>query len=78
MPPFLNPFSPFKSTGMLSILRCFRLLRVFRLARSWTSLNRIIDVLISSMKSVSWLTLLLALFIFITGLLGMTVSLCSR
>lgn len=29
-----------ESPGVLSIFRCFRLLRVFRLARSWSSLNR--------------------------------------
>ncbi len=54
----------------LSVLRAFRLLRVFRLARSWKSLNRIIKVLISSVAAVSWLSLLLLLFIFMWALLG--------
>jgi hypothetical protein len=59
--------------GALSVFRAFRLLRIFRLARSWKSLNRIIKVLIASLLSVSWLTALLFLYLFIGGLLGMTV-----
>ncbi|KAL6747997.1 Ion transport protein-domain-containing protein [Haematococcus lacustris] len=55
----------------LLVLRAFRLLRVFRLARSWKSLNRIIQVLLSSVSAVSWLTALLLLFMFIWSLLGM-------
>ena len=35
------------SPGALSVFRAFRLLRVFRLARSWKSLNRIITVCLS-------------------------------
>lgn len=57
----------------LSVMRAFRLMRVFRLARSWKSLNRIITILLSSFAAVSWLTLLLLLFMFICGLLGMQV-----
>ncbi|GAX83897.1 hypothetical protein CEUSTIGMA_g11321.t1, partial [Chlamydomonas eustigma] len=60
------------SQGSLSVFRAFRLLRVLRLARSWKSLNRIIKVLIHSLASVGWLTVLLFLYLFITGLLGMT------
>ena len=63
-----------ESPGVLSVFRCFRLLRIFRLARSWKSLGRIIDVLLVSTKSVGWLTVLLALYVFIMGLLGMAVS----
>ena len=62
------------SPGAMSIFRAFRLMRVFRLARSWTSLNHIITVLLSSLASVGWLTALMFLYLFITGLLGMTVS----
>jgi len=62
-----------ESSSAMSVFRAFRLLRIFRLARSWKSLNRIINVLLVSLLSVSWLTVLLFLFIFIGGLLGMTV-----
>ncbi len=61
------------SPGVLSVFRCFRLLRVFRLARSWKSLSRIIGVLITSLQSVGWLIVLLGLYLFITALAGMTV-----
>ncbi len=60
------------SPGALTVFRAFRLLRVFRLARSWRSLNRTVKVLVSSLVSVGWLTALLFLFLFISGLLGMT------
>ena len=58
----------------LSALRALRLLRLFRLAKSWKSLNRMIKVMLVSIKSVLWLTVLLLLFIFMAGLLGMIVS----
>jgi hypothetical protein len=61
-------------TGAMSVFRAFRLLRIFRLARAWKSLNRIIKVLLSSLLAVSWLTVLMFLYLFIAGLLGMTVS----
>ena len=63
-----------RSPGTLSIFRCLRLPRVFRLAHAWKSLRSTINVLISSISSVFWLTVLLFLFLFITGLFGMTVS----
>ena len=61
------------SGGAMSVFRAFRLLRIFRLARSWKSLKRIIKVLIASLLSVGWLTVLLFLYLFIGGLMGMTV-----
>lgn len=62
-----------ESSGSMSVFRAFRLLRIFRLARSWKSLNRIITVLLSSLLSVSWLTALMFLYLFIGGLLGLMV-----
>ncbi|KAG1653438.1 hypothetical protein FOA52_010471 [Chlamydomonas sp. UWO 241] len=58
--------------GVMSVFRAFRLLRILRLARHWKSLRRIIAVMFSSLQSVSWLTVLLFLFLFIAGLLGMS------
>jgi hypothetical protein len=66
----LSPVNgPFGST--LSVLRAFRLLRLFRLASSWRSLQRIIATLMLSVTSAGYLTLLLLLFLFIDALLGM-------
>jgi hypothetical protein len=56
----------------LSALRAFRLVRIFRLVRSWSSLRRTMQVFILSLQSVGWLTALLALFLFVCGLLGMS------
>jgi len=55
----------------LSVLRSFRLLRVFKLARSWKQLNQIITTIFTSLASISYLSLILLLFIFIFSLLGM-------
>lgn len=55
----------------LSVLRSFRLLRVFKLARSWKQLNQIISTIFTSLASISYLSLILLLFIFIFSLLGM-------
>jgi hypothetical protein len=52
-------------------LTSLRLLRLFRLARYWTSLDRLLTVMMNSIASVSYLVLLLLLFMFITGLLGL-------
>ncbi|KAK3250718.1 Caveolin-2 [Cymbomonas tetramitiformis] len=60
-----------KGGGSLSVLRSFRLLRVFKLARSWKELNQIITTIFKSLASISYLSLILLLFIFIFALLGM-------
>jgi hypothetical protein len=57
--------------GSLSVLRSFRILRVFKLARSWVELNTIINTMIASISSVSYLSLILLLFIYICALMGM-------
>ena len=57
--------------GSLSVLRTFRLMRVFKLARSWKELNRIINTIFKSLASIAYLSLILLLFVFIFALLGM-------
>ena len=61
------------STASLNVLRCFRLLRVFKLARRWKELNLIMATLLRSLAAISYLTILLFLFIFIMAVLGMQV-----
>ena len=58
-------------TANLNVLRCFRLLRVFKLARSWKELNRIMNTVLRSLNSIGYLSLLMGLFIFIMAVLGM-------
>ena len=54
-----------------SVLRAFRLLRVFKLARSWRGLQQVLSCLTNSVAGLSNLFILLGLIIFIFSLLGM-------
>lgn len=55
----------------MSVLRTTRLMRVFKLARSWKELNRIITAVLRSFSQVCYLSLLLLLFVYIIALMGM-------
>ncbi|XP_071784403.1 voltage-dependent L-type calcium channel subunit alpha-1D-like isoform X3 [Asterias amurensis] len=55
----------------ISVLRCVRLLRVFKVTRYWASLRNLVASLLNSMRSIASLLLLLFLFILIFALLGM-------
>ncbi|KAJ8017066.1 hypothetical protein DPEC_G00013920 [Dallia pectoralis] len=57
----------------ISVLRCIRLLRLFKLTRYWTSLSNLVASLLNSVRSIASLLLLLFLFIVIFSLLGMQV-----
>ncbi|XP_078520405.1 voltage-dependent L-type calcium channel subunit alpha-1F [Lissotriton helveticus] len=57
----------------ISVLRCVRLLRIFKVTRHWASLSNLVASLLNSMKSIASLLLLLFLFIIIFSLLGMQV-----
>nr|AEJ87267.1 voltage operated calcium channel Cav1A [Dugesia japonica] len=63
-PKIINPIG-------LSVLRCARLLRVFKLTQYWNSLRSLVEKLLKSMKSIFSLLLLMGLFIVIFALLGM-------
>ncbi|XP_023283320.1 voltage-dependent L-type calcium channel subunit alpha-1D-like [Seriola lalandi dorsalis] len=55
----------------ISVFRCVRLLRIFKVTRHWASLSNLVASLLNSMKSIASLLLLLFLFIIIFSLLGM-------
>ncbi|XP_066235942.1 voltage-dependent L-type calcium channel subunit alpha-1S [Saccopteryx leptura] len=55
----------------ISVLRCIRLLRLFKITRYWTSLSNLVASLLNSIRSIASLLLLLFLFIIIFALLGM-------
>uniref|UniRef100_T1IPE0 Voltage-dependent L-type calcium channel subunit alpha n=1 Tax=Strigamia maritima TaxID=126957 RepID=T1IPE0_STRMM len=57
----------------VSVLRCVRLLRVFKVTKYWRSLSNLLASLLNSMRSIASLLLLLFLFIVIFALLGMQV-----
>lgn len=59
-----------KSLQGLLVFRAFRLLRVFKLARSWKKLRMLLSKLLGAAKSISYLGLLSLIMVFIFTLLG--------
>nr|ARX79631.1 voltage sensitive sodium channel [Musca domestica] len=55
----------------LSVLRSFRLLRVFKLAKSWPTLNLLISITGRTMGALGNLTFVLCIIIFIFAVMGM-------
>ncbi|XP_074055167.1 sodium channel protein type 10 subunit alpha-like [Macrotis lagotis] len=55
----------------LSVLRSFRLLRVFKLAKSWPTLNNLIKIIGNSVGALGNLTFILAIIVFIFAVIGM-------
>ncbi|XP_076324997.1 sodium channel protein para-like isoform X5 [Tachypleus tridentatus] len=55
----------------LSVLRSFRLLRVFKLAKSWPTLNLLISIMGKTVGALGNLTFVLAIIIFIFAVMGM-------
>ena len=55
----------------LTVFRCFRLLRIFKIVRSWTNLRKILQTVLESFASIANLALLMFLLIFIYALIGM-------
>ncbi|CAL1280596.1 unnamed protein product [Larinioides sclopetarius] len=55
----------------LSVLRSFRLLRVFKLAKSWPTLNLLISIMGKTMGALGNLTFVLGIIIFIFAVMGM-------
>lgn len=59
------------SGGVISAFRALRLLRVFKLARNWPSLQNLIETMTKTLADISYFAVLMLLFIFIYSLLGM-------
>ncbi|XP_053455663.1 sodium channel protein type 10 subunit alpha isoform X3 [Nycticebus coucang] len=57
--------------GSLSVLRTFRLLRVFKLAKSWPTLNTLIKIIGNSVGALGNLTIILGIIVFVFALVGM-------
>ncbi|XP_052766775.1 sodium channel protein type 4 subunit alpha B-like isoform X5 [Mya arenaria] len=54
----------------LSVLRTFRLLRVFKLAKSWQTLNMLISIVARTLGALGNLTFVLGIVIFIFAIMG--------
>jgi len=61
----------FTGDGSLSVLRAFRLGRVFKMAKSWDSLRAVIETIAETLPSIGYLSILLFLFMFIASVAGM-------
>jgi hypothetical protein len=61
----------FSSGGALSALRAVRLLRVFKLARSWVSFRILLEKIVETLKNIWNFAVLMLIFMFIFTLLGM-------
>lgn len=59
------------SGGALSAFRGIRLLRVFKLARSWTSFRELLHKIVLTVKEITTFSILLMICMFIFTLLGM-------
>jgi voltage-dependent calcium channel L type alpha-1D len=57
--------------GAISALRSLRILRIFKLARSWTSFRNLLGKIVTSIKDIGNFSILMCLFMFIYTLLGM-------
>lgn len=55
----------------LSVLRSFRLLRVFKLAKSWPTLNLLISIMGKAIGDLGNLTFVVAIIVFIFAVMGM-------
>lgn len=56
--------------AFITVLRGFRLLRIFKLIKSWTTLQQLLKTIISSMSSTINLAVLSLLFLFVYSLIG--------
>lgn len=54
----------------VTVFRAFRLLRIFKLAKQWSTLRKLLLVVFKSFSAIGNLALLMALFCFIYGLIG--------
>eukprot|EP00050_Salpingoeca_kvevrii_P002109 m.186932 g.186932 ORF g.186932 m.186932 type:complete len:1593 (-) comp10537_c4_seq1:430-5208(-) len=59
------------SVGGLSVLRAFRLLRVFKLARRWTTMRLLVKIIGESISSLGYLILILCIIMYIFAVVGM-------
>jgi len=63
--------STFSGRGFISALRAFRMLRVFKLAKSWQKFHDLLKTIGHTLKDISNFSVLLLLFTFTYTLLGM-------
>nr|AAC63049.1 voltage-gated sodium channel homolog BdNa1 [Bdelloura candida] len=60
-----------RPNGVMSILRAFRLLRVFKLAKSWQTMNLLFTIIGHTVGAIGNLCIVLGIIVFIFAVLGM-------
>jgi hypothetical protein len=61
----------FNAGAIVQVFRMFRILRVFKLAKSWPSLNYVLTTMANALTKIGPFALMLILFMFIFTILGM-------
>ena len=64
-------FETISGSNSLSTLRAVRLLRVFKLAKSWKSFQYLLKTIGDTLQDISIFSILMLLFMYIYALLGM-------
>jgi len=59
------------SSGSFTALRAFRLMRIFKVARSWKAMQTIMRCILETLPSMGYLCVILMLFMFIMAVAGM-------
>jgi len=61
----------YSENSSISVLRAFRLARIFKLVKSWTSLRKLIEIIGETLPSVGYLSIVMLFFMFVMSILGM-------
>ncbi|XP_048586351.1 sodium channel protein 1 brain isoform X2 [Nematostella vectensis] len=67
----VNKFVPDAGGTGISVLRTFRLLRVLKLAKSWSTMNSLLATIGKSLGALGNLTVILAIIVYIFAVMGM-------
>jgi len=65
---YVELFMPGEASS-LSVLRAFRLLRIFKIIKSWDSLRILLSTVLNSLQAITNLGVLIMLYLFISALL---------
>lgn len=68
---FIYSFSNIQTRGVVTLMRGFRLMRAFKMARHWPALENLLKTIKRTLRDISSFSLLLFLFMFTFALLGM-------
>ena len=59
------------SQNNLTVLRAFRLIRLFKLAKLWSTFHKLLRTMLKTLRDIGYFSILLALFVIVYAILGM-------